>query len=58
MRRVATVLSSLALAATVAVPCLYFAGAIEHEQLARWLFAATVVWFCATPVWMERRARG
>ena len=57
MSRVAAVFSSLALAATVAAPCLFFAGAIDHGQLTRWLLAATVVWFGATPVWMERRAR-
>jgi hypothetical protein len=56
MRRVTQVMSALALAGTILPPVLYLGGSLDLAQVKTWMFAATVVWFAATPFWMERKA--
>jgi hypothetical protein len=56
MKRIAQVLSGLALAATVIPPCLFFADELGLAATEQWLLGATVLWFAVTPFWMERKA--
>lgn len=55
MKRIVQMLSWLALAGTLAAPCLYYLGNLDLESVQSWLLLATVVWFLATPFWMEHR---
>jgi len=54
MRAVARVVSWLALAATIAPPLLFFADRMDLAQMKLWMLAATIVWYVATPIWMDR----
>jgi hypothetical protein len=57
MKRVAQVISYLALAGTLVPAVLFFADRVELPTAQAWMLAAAVVWFAARPVWMEHRAR-
>jgi len=54
MRLTAQIASALAAAATLLAPVLYFAGELGPGQMKQWMLAAAVVWFIATPLWLER----
>ena len=54
MRVAAQIASGVALVGTILPAVLFFGGGLELTQLKTWMFAATVVWFAATPLWMER----
>ncbi|MBS1368475.1 MAG: hypothetical protein HPZ91_00840 [Lentisphaeria bacterium] len=54
LRPAACAVSFLALAGVVLPVAFYCFNAIELAPMKHWLFAATVVWFIATPFWMER----
>lgn len=54
MKPIAKIISWIALAATIIVPMVYLAGAVTLDNMILWLNVATVVWFVATPIWMER----
>ena len=56
MKRLAQIISFVALVATLVPPLLFFADRLDlpHTQLAM-LFAAGV-WFLTAPLWMEHRA--
>jgi hypothetical protein len=56
MKPIAQIISWLALAATLLPPVLFFAGRIELPAVKVWMLAAAVVWFIATPLWMEHKA--
>lgn len=56
MKRVAQIISYLALAASLAPAVLFFADRIELAPAKNWMLAAAAVWFIATPLWMEHRA--
>ena len=56
MKRVAQILSGLALAGTLLPPCLFFAGSLSLVAMQQAMLAATVLWFVATPYWMEHKA--
>jgi hypothetical protein len=36
---------------------LYFNGSLAHDTLKTMMLVATVVWFVATPFWMNQRAQ-
>jgi hypothetical protein len=55
MRRVAQVVSLIALVATIAPAILYFTQTIELDTTKLATNIATLVWFVATPLWMGRR---
>jgi hypothetical protein len=55
MKILARTISWLALAGTIAPPLLFFADAATLDQVKTWMGAATVVWFVATPFWMDKR---
>ena len=54
MKRAARVVSYSALLATIVPPILYFTGAMGFDAMRVWMLAATVAWFAATPMWMDR----
>ena len=54
MKRAARVVSLVALAGTILPPVLYFTGHVELEAVKLWMLVATIAWFAATPVWMDR----
>jgi len=54
MRMVARFVSFVALVGTIVPPLLFFAGWIDLDATKRWMLAATVAWFAATPLWMDR----
>ena len=56
MKRIAQTISWLALAGTLLPACLLFADQIDLNRAKAWMLAATVVWFIATPLWMEHKA--
>ena len=55
MKRAAQLASLAALAGTIVPPVLFFAGRLEIEPMKWAMLVAAVVWFAATPVWMDRR---
>jgi hypothetical protein len=55
MRPLAQFVSALSLAATIVPAVLFFFGRLDLDQVKAWMLAATVVWFVATPLWMDRK---
>ena len=55
MKRLAQVLSGIALASMVVAPCLFFADRLTLGAMQQWLLGATILWFVATPFWMEHK---
>ncbi len=56
MRAAARLVSLVSLVATITPPVLFFAGRIDLDATKLWLLIATVAWFVATPIWMDRQA--
>lgn len=54
MKHVARVVSLVSLVATILPPVLFFYGALTLASTQTWMLGATVAWFAATPVWMDR----
>lgn len=48
------IISLAAFLATVVPAILYLAGNIGLDETKDYMLAATVVWFVATPFWMDR----
>lgn len=55
MKRIAQVISIIALVGTILPPCLFFADKLSLAATQQWMLGATVVWFIATPFWMEHK---
>jgi hypothetical protein len=55
MKRLAQILSVVALIGTLIPPCLFFADKLGLPAMQQWLFGATVLWFIVTPLWMEHK---
>jgi len=55
-KRIGQLLSALALAGTIIPPCLFFADVLALPAVLPWMLGATVLWFIATPLWMEYKA--
>ena len=58
MRAFARLISWLALAGTILPPLLFFVDRMDLDQTKLWMLVATVAWFAATPVWMDREPEG
>jgi hypothetical protein len=58
MRKALQLVSSLALAGIVVPPMLYFTGGLAHETVKTVTLVATILWFVATPFWMNDRSPG
>ena len=56
MKRVAQLISCLALVATLLPAVLFFTDKLELPAAKLWMLAAALVWFVATPLWMEHKA--
>ena len=56
MKRIAQLISCLALAATLLPAVLFFAGMLELPAAKLWMLVAALIWFVATPLWMEHKA--
>jgi hypothetical protein len=56
MKRIAEVISWLALATVVGAPILFFADKMDLDSVKRWMLIATAAWFFATPIWMDHKA--
>jgi len=56
MKRIAQLLSALALVGTLLPPFLFFADGLELAAMHRWLLVAAILWFVTTPLWMEHKA--
>jgi hypothetical protein len=56
MKRVAQLISFLALATILLSAVLFFADCLSRAAAQAGLLIATVVWFVATPFWMGRKA--
>jgi hypothetical protein len=54
MRPIAQFASAVALIGTILPAVLFLTGRLDLDQVKAWMLAATVVWFVATPLWMER----
>ena len=54
MRASTRLVSWLALAGTILPPVLFFVDRMNLDQAKLWMLVATVAWFAATPVWMDR----
>ena len=56
MRRALQVASSLALVGIVIHPVLYFRGDLAQDGMKTVMLLATILWFAATPFWMNDRS--
>jgi hypothetical protein len=54
MSAIARLVSGLALVGTILPPLLFFADRMALDQVKWWMLVATIVWFVATPFWMDR----
>ena len=49
------VISLLALLMTVLPSVLFLAGSVELDQVKLLMLVSAVVWFAATPLWMDKK---
>ena len=56
MKRIAQVISAVALVAILVPACLFFADRLSRVAMQQWLLGATLLWLLATPFWMEHKA--
>lgn len=54
MRTVARLVSLVSLVGTILPPVLFFTGHMDLDATKLWMLVATIAWFAATPVWMDR----
>jgi hypothetical protein len=54
MKTAARLISLAALVVTIVPPVMFFYGHLDLDATKQWMLAATVAWFVATPVWMDR----
>lgn len=55
MKRIAALISGLALAAAIAPALLFFFDKMTLDAVKLWMLVATVVWFVTAPLWMEHK---
>ena len=56
MKKIAQVVSCFALAATLLPAILFFTDKMALPAARIWMLVAALVWFVATPFWMEHKA--
>lgn len=54
MKHVARLLSVAALAGTIVPAVLFFHDRVALPDVKTWMLVSAIVWFAATPIWMER----
>jgi len=55
MRPIAQLISCLALVGSLLPALLFYVDRLSLPGVKLWTLLATVVWFVATPLWMERK---
>jgi hypothetical protein len=55
MRRIAQLLSAIALVVTVLPACLFFADRLDLAAMKQWMLYAAILWFITAPFWMEHK---
>ena len=58
MKIAARLVSLASLIGTIVPPVLFFMGSVDVDAMKRWMLAATIAWFVATPLWMDRQEEG
>jgi hypothetical protein len=58
MKTLLRAVSALALVGTILPPALYLGGRLDLDSTKLWMAVAALVWFCATPLWMEQEKGG
>lgn len=53
MKKLARVISLLALLATLLPPLLFFTDQLSLDGTKAWMLGAMLVWFLSTPFWMR-----
>jgi hypothetical protein len=54
VKTAARLVSLAALLGTIVPPVLFFTGQMDLDAMRLWMLVATVGWFVATPIWMDR----
>lgn len=54
MRTAARLVSLVSLVGTILPPVLFFTGHMDLDATKLWMLVATIAWFAATPLWMDR----
>ena len=55
MKTAARLVSLVALVGTIVPPVLYFINRMDLDATKWWMLVATIAWFVATPIWMDRQ---
>ena len=55
MRKLAQIISWLALLGVIVPSILYLAGKVTLPAVKLWMLVFTLVWFVTVPIWMERK---
>jgi hypothetical protein len=58
MKTAARLVSLAALVGTIVPPVLFFMGQMDLDTTKWWMLVATIAWFVATPIWMDRGEEG
>jgi len=56
MKKLAKILSLLALAMTILPALLFFADKLSHPKARAWMLVSAVVWYVSAPLWMKIKA--
>jgi hypothetical protein len=56
MKRIAQLISWIALVGTIVPALMFFADRLSLAAMQQWLLGTAVIWFVATPLWMEHKA--
>jgi len=56
VKTAARLISLVSLAGTILPPVLFFMGHMGLDATKVWMLVATIAWFIATPVWMDRQS--
>ena len=55
MKRIAEIISWLALGITLVPACLFFVDKFDLDATKMWMLVGAAIWFAATPFWMEHK---
>lgn len=55
MKKIAALVSWLALAVVLVPPIAYLAGAAALPAVKLWMLVGTILWFATVPLWMDRK---
>ncbi len=53
MKKLAQLISVLALLATIVPPLLFFTDQLSLERTKAWMLGAMLLWYLSTPFWMK-----